>query len=970
MRRRVIPLTLALLGLTGQILCAQEPNFRAFGSSEGLKNLAVRRIYQDRIGFLWVSTENGIFRFDGERFELFGAARGIPSNSGVAFGEAPDGSLLVGGTIGLYRLSGNRFEKLSTPFNTVAWAQGIQSDGRGHTFLGTDAGLVELSSQAGQTQFAMRTIPQPQGASAPGAFAILVDGDTLWYGCGHELCHMNARGTQVSSRESGLPDGEILVILKDHDGNLWVRVRNAGVFMWPAGRPGFSRPHVPFSPGNGVGVPAVDRGGRILLTSPDGLFIGDHNEWRKIDRSDGLRGTVYSVLEDRQHSLWVGLAGRGLLQWRGYREWENYSSKSGLTNDLIYEIVPRDDGSIWVATEGGLFRGVRKQLGLSFKPVAGMDGFPVHSVHALPSGDLLLGTETRGVARFDPRTQKTEWFGDGQGLTGKAAYALCIDSEQNLWVASEVGLFVAHAPLRVFSRVVELPSTRFWNVIQSSDGTVWAGGAGGLFAFKDGTWRNFTQRSGLSNQEVLSLGAGPNGVIWVGYRFGGGIDRVQLKSGGIAIEKGVERPGSDGLIYFLDFDAQGILWAGTEHGVDLWDGAHWTHYDMNDGLAWDDCNLNAFAAEPDGTVWIGTSGGLSRFKPLPRQDHEDPLAVVFTRLSVGQNDVSGLATPRFGIRSNPLVARYSALNASRQNEVVFRYRLGGAGQGWTETDQRELQFAGLAPGAYRLEVQARENDGGWSEGTAQFPFRILAPWYASWWFIGICVLIPLSAIGVILRLRLIGAQKREQELVKLVAEKTADLSLANEELKKLSNTDPLTGLANRRIFDQTLERECSRVRRTNSQLSLLMIDVDNFKALNDSEGHQKGDEYLISVATELKRSCKRRTDTAARYGGEEFVIILADTDAAHAIGFAELIRLAVAALGLPHPASMTAPFLTVSVGVATASGKGCFTPEALIAEADHALYAAKTAGRNRVSVALPCPPETFQKPAGIDLPNV
>jgi diguanylate cyclase (GGDEF)-like protein len=219
-------------------------------------------------------------------------------------------------------------------------------------------------------------------------------------------------------------------------------------------------------------------------------------------------------------------------------------------------------------------------------------------------------------------------------------------------------------------------------------------------------------------------------------------------------------------------------------------------------------------------------------------------------------------------------------------------------------------------------------------------------------------------------LRLIGAQKREQELVKLVAEKTADLSLANEELKKLSNTDPLTGLANRRIFDQTLERECSRVRRTNSQLSLLMIDVDNFKALNDSEGHQKGDEYLISVATELKRSCKRRTDTAARYGGEEFVIILADTDAAHAIGFAELIRLAVAALGLPHPASMTAPFLTVSVGVATASGKGCFTPEALIAEADHALYAAKTAGRNRVSVALPCPPETFQKPAGIDLPNV
>jgi diguanylate cyclase (GGDEF)-like protein len=273
------------------------------------------------------------------------------------------------------------------------------------------------------------------------------------------------------------------------------------------------------------------------------------------------------------------------------------------------------------------------------------------------------------------------------------------------------------------------------------------------------------------------------------------------------------------------------------------------------------------------------------------------------------------------------------------------------GQGWTETDQRELQFAGLAPGPYRLEVQAKENDGDWSGSTAEFPFQILTPWYASWWFISVCVLIPLSATSVILRLRFLGAQKREQELVKLVAEKTADLSLANEELKKLSYTDPLTGLANRRVFDQTLERECSRVRRTNSPLSLLMIDVDHFKALNDSEGHQKGDEYLISLATELKRSCKRRMDTPARYGGEEFAIILADTDAAHATEFAEMIRLALAALSLPHAASPTAPFLTVSVGVAAASASGCFTPEALVAAADRALYAAKNTGRNRVCAA-------------------
>ena len=102
--------------LTSAFLSAQEYNFRTFGVTEGLNNLAVRQVYQDRAGFIWVSTENGIFRYDGERFQAFGPEQGIPSTSGAAFGDAPDGSLLVGGDFGLYRLSGHRFEKVPVAF--------------------------------------------------------------------------------------------------------------------------------------------------------------------------------------------------------------------------------------------------------------------------------------------------------------------------------------------------------------------------------------------------------------------------------------------------------------------------------------------------------------------------------------------------------------------------------------------------------------------------------------------------------------------------------------------------------------------------------------------------------------------------------------------------------------------------------------------------------------------------------------
>ena len=941
---------LALFVLASEVLYAQEYNFRTLGTAEGLSNLAVQKIYQDGVGFIWVSTENGIFRYDGERFEAFGPQQGIPSSSGAAFGDAPDGSLLVGGDFGLYKLSGNRFERLPGSLGTVSWAQGIQSDGKGHTFIGTESGLVELYSEPGRSGFAMREFPQVPGTSGPGAYGILADGDSLWYGCGNELCRMDRDGTTVFGRRSGLPDRVLLAIQKDPDGNLWVRARNAGVFMLPAGCAKFRRPDAPI-PGGAMGHLATDADGRLLIMSHDGLLIRDEKGWQKIDRSVGLRGVVYAAFEDRQRSLWIGLAGRGLVEWRGYREWESYSPASGLASDIVYEILPRADGSLLAGTEGGLFRGTRRQYGISWKKVAGLDGFPVHSLQLAPSGDLWIGTETRGAARMDTRSGKVQWFGQEQGLSGKAAYTLRFDREHRLWAATEAGLFVARAPYRKFLRITELPSARIWAIAEGSDGTIWAAGVGGLFGYSDGRWKNWTQGDGLSNQEVLSLGAGADGVIWTGYRHGGGIDRIHPGPGGIAIEKGVQRPGSDGLVYFLEFDASGRLWVGTERGVDTWDGLHWNHYDSRDGLAWDDCNLNAFAEEPDGTVWIGTSGGLSRFKPRPQGEHNAPLAVIFTKLVIGGTDVSGRPNPSVGFHASSLIARYAAPNAARENGVVFRYRLEGANSTWTETDQRELRFAELASGSYRLKIEARDNDGVWSDHAAEFAFEVLPPWYRTWWFVGTCALTSGVVVFFVVRLRMRAAQRREQELQRIVHEKTADLQRVNEELSRLSSVDSLTGLANRRVFDQTLRMECARLQRTGSAFSLLILDIDHFKALNDSAGHQRGDEYLRLLGAELKRIARRQIDLAARYGGEEFALILPETSADGAAHFAESVRRAVASLELPHPASPVAPFLTVSVGVATAMLERCSSPAELLAAADQALYAAKRNGRNRVNVA-------------------
>ena len=232
-------------------------------------------------------------------------------------------------------------------------------------------------------------------------------------------------------------------------------------------------------------------------------------------------------------------------------------------------------------------------------------------------------------------------------------------------------------------------------------------------------------------------------------------------------------------------------------------------------------------------------------------------------------------------------------------------------------------------------------------------FISLNPMYSSQWFAALCVVLLLVAAVGVLWLRFVGAQRRERELRKLVAQKTADLQQANEELFFLSFTDSLTSVANRRLFDKLMDRECARIQRMNSFASLLSIDVDHFKLLNDSEGHQKGDECLVALGALLTRLCRRKLDLAARSGGEEFAMILPITNSDDALRIAESVRQAVFDLKIPHSASPVAPYLTVSIGVATATKDWCSTPDALVAAADRALYAAKRSGRNCVCVAPP-----------------
>ncbi|MFL0198647.1 GGDEF domain-containing protein [Clostridium sp. WILCCON 0269] len=191
--------------------------------------------------------------------------------------------------------------------------------------------------------------------------------------------------------------------------------------------------------------------------------------------------------------------------------------------------------------------------------------------------------------------------------------------------------------------------------------------------------------------------------------------------------------------------------------------------------------------------------------------------------------------------------------------------------------------------------------------------------------------------------------KEQAVLLAIKAKELSELKEINCKLESLSLCDGLTGILNRRGFDNYLSMVWKSCIRSGKHVSLIMADIDYFKTYNDTYGHPKGDECLIKVAKTMASSVKRPMDFVARYGGEEFAVILPETDGSGAIIVAEKIKKAVQALSLIHKSSQVTNYITISLGVTTVVPNGTHSMEKFISNADKALYKAKSSGRNTVN---------------------
>jgi signal transduction histidine kinase/CheY-like chemotaxis protein/streptogramin lyase len=767
---------------------AQRYSFKYYGQEAGLRNLAIHCLQQDRTGFLWVGTQNGLYRYDGRSFLAFNAADGLPASRIESLHESPDGTLWVGTRKGLARRAGDRFEPvLRDQVREILNQSGITSDARGRLFIGTPDGL--LVGRRADKEWSFQLLRGPPG-SGQAVYGVHVDaGGTVWYGCGDGICTFrDGRVTRLA--DQGVPPDRWDAILTDAAGTVWARsvrhllARRAGTTLFVSRDRG-----LPFSAN--FGQLFLDPNGKLVVPTNRGLAQAEARGWRFIGPSHGLSSrSPQCYLIDREGSIWIGMNGAGLAKWLGYKEWESWSEAEGLSHDIVWSIARDSGGVLWVGTGDGLNR--LDRAGSAWRVwKRGIGEAQIRALLPLPDGTLLAGLNPGGVSHLDPRRGEIQNYSQAAGLIDDNVSTLAIDPSNRVWAGGRGGLYrgVWRSGKLSFRRE-DLPGSDANELIFGTKvdraGRLWIGGSRGLARLEGENWRRFTTADGLRNDYVAYIAEGLDGSIWIGYREAAGLSQLVFEGSRMRVRhfSMLEGLRSDQAI-FVGVDTRGWIWYGSDDGVDVYDGANWKHYGASEGLIWDDCDGNAFYADADGGVWIGTSKGLSHYRPLfdrPPAPARIPIVITSFRLGEKRRQTAAKLAVSYGERS--LAARFAALSFRNEGAVKFWYRLAGLEDRWTETDRGEARYPSLPAGHYVFEVRATNSAGAWTTAPARVEFEILPPWWGSrWFYLGALVALCLLARAT-WRWRLRRMIETQERLEAAVEERTEKLRAGKETVEK------------------------------------------------------------------------------------------------------------------------------------------------------------------------------------------
>jgi diguanylate cyclase (GGDEF)-like protein len=944
-------------------------NFQDYASDtwsieEGLPQITVLAINQDHTGYIWLGTQDGVARFDGAEFHNYLAGSWVQT---LTIGA--DNTVWIGTNKGIAYYRDQEIHILTSDDHagdSIANRPDVRTlmftpDGR--LLAATDQGLLQVDTHGFHRNNLLPTAR---------LFALQYWHGSLWAGGAGAVYAI----TPDQIRTIRVPDGAgtLVTHLAVYDDILWAGTSH-GLFRYVhdqwlrcTGDP----PQLRFSINN----MRVDSDGNFWVATTEGLARLHDRRLAAFANSFDYPSVAQldAIFEDREGSLWLGSHTRGATRlWNGYTR--RYSRSEGLRDPLVWSLTPDQHGDIWVGTANGVY----KLRGGHYREILPIHELPAPNAYTLlaQGGTLWVGTSSGVLLYRDGRVVTPHAL---MPLAGLTVEAFLPTPDGAIWIATLGGLFrYAGGTLSAFGVKDGLGDLRCRLLFRTQAGRLLIGTLSGLYEYKAGhfihlaadtplrdafitaiseprdgelvvgafnenflfiydnnTWHELNYEQGLPRNTPTFISAdAAKEWLWIaGIR---GIYRVRLNdlealAGGqietipvqrILSERG-QWPGS----------AKAICCNGAGNARGFFDGAH------------------LWLPTRDGVVSVDTRN-LRMNQVVPTTVIE---AVEYNK--EWHTAASGQTSLEVPANNRDLAFRFSVLSFQNPRSVRLIYRLRNYDTAWRrldDTSRRIANYSNLPPGDYTFEARGSNNADVWDPDTATFGFHVNRYFYETWWFRTFSVVVLLLMVYLIYGWRVRSLRAQRQYLEEVVAERTEALQSLNRQLEEASQTDPLTGLKNRRYLGQQLpidlahfRRELQRAENRNQTIVFAVADLDHFKELNDAAGHLAGDELLKQVANVLISSV-RFGHYVVRWGGEEFLIVFRPMPRGDVTRVIARVHSAVGNTGYIIPSGERVN-ITCSIGFTefpfVPDSPDAVNWDTLVNLADHALYAAKAAGRN------------------------
>ncbi len=842
-------LSAALFLLAALPVCAQQLSARCYDVSDGLAHGDVSAIHQDRKGYLWFGTWEGLSRFDGYRFTNYGVRDGLGHPIINDIVEDRRGRLWVATNGG-----GGVFLLIDDPQEAASFRQ---------------AGTA-LAERRRFISFRVGDSPESNLVSA----MLFDQAVNLWLSTDdgvYRAATSTDRRLQFNLIAPTRPTNFARVALADRRGRLWFGIKDELIQI-------VRDRVIRYGPEDGVGRHLIrsvveDRRGRVLAANdrevfefvepPNGNMDGNvdgyaRRSWRLLPLIFRPDQFIYAMLSDSSGALWIGTS-TGLIKYRDGKQ-TLYTDAQGLSGSAIRTLMGDRDGNLWIGTSK---RGVCKHSGeliVSFTKTEGLPGQTVIGVVEGRQGSIYAGVENDGLVKIVegravpiPGAQlaryasipfqdsRGDWWthtsaglfrsegpelqfrrgrkvGQVDGITVSPTSIVTEDTFGKLWVLTNGVLYWLDLPTKerrrgraVFKRVRldnAIPGQPL-RMVSDRAGTLWLGGQRVFARLRERKLSVLAPTDGLPETEPRALFQDSRGWLWIGLRYKGvSVTKDPQAENPKFINYSTQTGLASDTVWSITEDDAGRIYLGTGKGLDRLDPitGRIRHFGVTDGLAGQ--VINHCIKDRNGNIWVATSGGLSKLDPRAEQIADRPPPIYFSRAQVAGEDLplaetGALSIPEIELPSsrNNLLIEYVALSFQGEQRLRYQYKLEGVDADWSQPGEaRSVNYARLAPGAYQFLARAINEDGVMSPEPALFRFRILPPLWQRWWFLALAAMLAGAAAYALYRYRVARLVELERVRTRIATDLHDDIgaslsrvAILSEVVKRQVGAAPASG---------------------------------------------------------------------------------------------------------------------------------------------------------------------------------